>query len=225
MSACACESTCLSIDELALHVGELVGQRRELLLLDGDGVGHTLFAVLEDPDVAFDGLALLREVSGLFFDLPKLRGRLLGALLEGEDAVLSAFDGGFLRARFVARREGGGVGDFELLFGRVGFEASALELRFAGEEARACFVGVEGEALDFRALHHDPAAQLEELVRGVVELEVFELVPVRDEPLGLRGLALERTEVPLDLRDDVADAQQVLLRELHLALRLLLACS
>ena len=74
-----------------------------------------------------------------------------------------------------------------------------------------------------RLLEHDPAAELEELVRGVVELEVLELVAVRDEALGLRGLALERAEVALDLRDDVADAQQVLPRELHLALGLLLA--
>ena len=59
-------------------------------------------------------------------------------------------------------------------------------------------------------------------MRRLVELEVLELVAVRDVALGLRGLALERGEVALDLGDDVADAQQVLLRQLHLALGLLL---
>src|SRR5262249_10483764 len=63
---------------------------------------------------------------------------------------------------------------------------------------------------------------LEPLVRGLVELQVLELLAVRDVALGLRGLALERTEVPLDLGDDVAHAQEVLRRELHLALGLLL---
>ena len=42
-------------------------------------------------------------------------------------------------------------------------------------------------------------------------MQLLELVAVRDVALGLRGLALERAEVALDLRDDVADAQQVLL--------------
>ena len=59
-------------------------------------------------------------------------------------------------------------------------------------------------------------------MRRLVELQVLELVAVRDVALGLRRLALERGEVALDLGDDVADAQQVLLRELHLALGLLL---
>ena len=59
-------------------------------------------------------------------------------------------------------------------------------------------------------------------MRRLVELEVLELVAVRDVALGLRGLALERAEVALDLGDDVADAQQVLLRQLHLPLGLLL---
>ena len=59
-------------------------------------------------------------------------------------------------------------------------------------------------------------------MRRLVELEVLELLLVGDVPLGLRRLTLERTDVPLDLGDDVAHAQQVLLRELHLPLGLLL---
>ena len=79
------------------------------------------------------------------------------------------------------------------------------------------------EPLDLAALELHPADELEVPVRRLVELQVLELVAVGDEALGLRGLALERREVPVDLGDDVAHAQQVLLRELHLLLCLLLA--
>ena len=59
-------------------------------------------------------------------------------------------------------------------------------------------------------------------MRRLVEDQILHLVLVRDVALGLRGLPLQRREAARDLRDDVADAQQVLPRLIHLLLGLLL---
>src|SRR5690349_24698763 len=58
---------------------------------------------------------------------------------------------------------------------------------------------------------------------GVVQRQVVELFAVLDEALCLGDLALERGARTIDLGDDVGDAQQVLPRQLHLALGLLAA--
>src|SRR5690606_17405150 len=51
--------------------------------------------------------------------------------------------------------------------------------------------------------------------------EILELALVGDVALGLLRLALQRGEAPLDLAHDVADAEQVLPRGVHLLLGLL----
>src|SRR5450755_1238163 len=60
-------------------------------------------------------------------------------------------------------------------------------------------------------------------MRGVVQDEVVQLLPVLYEALGLGDLALARSARAVDLGDDVVDAQQVLARQLHLAFGLLAA--
>src|SRR5260370_934237 len=66
----------------------------------------------------------------------------------------------------------------------------------------------------------DGAALLRE--GGRLRVDLVELAAIGDVTLRLRRLALQRSERALDLRDDVADPQKVLRRELHLALGLLL---
>ena len=214
----ACRSSTSSLlGRLALG-----GELREARFLRGGRVGLAVLAVLEDRDVGGDGVALAREHRALLLDLAQLRLGLRLAAAQRLDAVLGAHDRGLLGANLVVGGERGRVGLLELLLGGVRLETRALELGLARGEARLRVVGLERQAIDLALLEDDPAAKLEELVRSVVELEVLELAAIGDVALGLGRLALERAEVSLDLRDDVADAQQVLLRHLHLPLGLLL---
>ena len=137
--------------------------------------------------------------------------------------VLRALDRRFLGAHLVVGGEARVVRLLEPLVRRVRVEPHRLELGLARRElASASRRSRRVQPLDLAGLELDPADELEVPVRRLVELQVLELVAVGDVALGLRGLALERAEVPLDLGDDVADAQQVLLRQLHLPLGLLL---
>ena len=90
-----------------------------------------------------------------------------------------------------------------------GFRVAELGARFGGRLA------LDDVAVALDVLRH---RELEELVRRVEQHEVFELAPVLDEALGFCGLALERSAILVDFRDDVVHAQQVLPREIHLAL-------
>ena len=169
-------------------------------------------------------VALGREPRGLLGHLVLLALGLLLALRERRHAVLRALDRRLLRAHRVLRGEARVVSPHRASRSAACTsrrDASSSASRAASSRARLRRSSSR-EPLDLAALELHPADELEVPVRRLVELQVLELAPVGDVALGLGGLALERREVAVDLGDDVADAQQVLLRELHLLLGLLL---
>ena len=197
-------------------------QGRELVLFCERGGGDAFLALLEDRDVGVDGLAVGGERRALLPDLFELAFGLRFAAAERFDAVLCAYDPGLFGARFVVGAERGGVGLFERFFGGMRLVSRLLELGFARGEVGLRLLGDAAEALDLVGFDHDPAAKLEPLVRRLVELEIFELATIRDEALRFRGLPLQRCDAAFELADDVADAQQVLLGQLHFPFGLLL---
>ena len=167
-------------------------------------------------------VALGREARRLLGHLGLLALRLPLALRQAREAVLGPLDGGFLRANRAVCGEARVLRGVEPLLGRVHVEPRDLELALARRELGPDARVVLRELFDEAPFELDPADELQVPVRRFVELQVLDLAAVRDVPLRLRGLALERGEAAVDLGDDVADAQQVLLRELHLLLGLLL---
>src|SRR5207302_5277155 len=93
-----------------------------------------------------------------------------------------------------------------------------LEVRVTRDELAPRAIRIRRPQLDLFGVQLLPPDELEILVRRLVKLEILDLLPVRDVPLRLLRLPLQRAEVSFDLRDDVAHAQEVLLAELHLPL-------
>ncbi len=192
----------LELLDRRLGLARLVGlDRRELAL--------ELLLLDDEPDHGLLELGLLARCGG-------------AALVEVAHPVLAARDLGLVRAHLVVGRERGILSLLGALLGRRGLEPGDLELGLARVERRLrrlLLLGVLGAS---GVLDLGERDDLEQLVRRLVEHEVLELALVGDVALGLGRLALERREVSLDLAHDVADAEQVLPRLVHLELGLLL---
>jgi hypothetical protein len=132
-----------------------------------------------------------------------LRRRVLDLALEQAQVVV-----GLVGAALSARQVGLDAGQTHAL---------GLELGLAQLEREAGAFRARLDIAQLRAQHAMRRRQLEPAMRCHPQLEVADLRAVLLVALGLLRLALERGERLLDLFDDVRDAQQVLLRVVHLA--------
>ncbi len=207
---------CFGVGELARRLGETRFVRFGLRALQR-------FVLLEIVNLALERRALFRERIVLRGDVACVALRLRFARAERFEAVLAARDRRFLGAHVVLRRERTRLRALDFFFDRERFLARSLELRIARRELRARALRIARLHVDFFGVELLPPDELEIFVRRLVELKILDLAPIREIPLGLLRLALQRSEVALDLRDDVADAKKVLRAELHLSLGGLLA--
>ncbi len=161
--------------------------------------------------------AQLRDAHHELFALGARCGQ---ALLEVLEPIAAALDLGRERGDIVVRLESRTRRLVAACFDAGGFLARQIQLGFRLGEPGAGLLGAgarDRESLAVHALHHD---QLEQPVRRFVQRQIFELAPVLQEALGLGDLTLERSARAIDLADDVRHAQEVLAREIHLALGL-----
>jgi putative FmdB family regulatory protein len=202
----------------ALAVAQLF---QALVLLDG-ALGLGGLFLLDREELFFQLGLLAPQVADAPLQVALLGGGGGAPLFQVPQLVARPGDLGLVGAHLVVGEEGRVLGLLGALLGGQGGLAHDLELGLARGEGGpgALFtLGLLGAAALLDLVQGD---DLEELVGGLVEDEVFELVAVRDVALGLGGLALEGREAPLDLGDDVPDAQEVLARLVHLELGLLL---
>ncbi len=207
------------------RIGHGVGAREigESRVVLGDASGLRSLVLFVGLDLAGDDAALGEEPRALLGHLVLLALRLLLALPERGQPIACALDCSLLGANRVLGSEARVFRDVDELLRGVHLEPARLELGLARSEVGPRLVGCACQALDLGALELEPAGELEIPVRSLVKLQVLELTAICDETFRLRRLPLQRRQAALDLRDDVPHAQQVLLRELHLLFRLLLA--
>jgi hypothetical protein len=168
------------------------------------------------------GLPLRRQAPRLLGHIGSLGRCLLLPLGERRNSVAHAFDGRLLCVNRIFRGEARRL--------RSGDDASrALDLLSRGVDSCLAIMEIGLGTLERirkrgarGGFELGPPDELEVAMRGLVQLQVFELAPIRDEALRFGGLAPQRHDVVLDLADDVADTQEILLRQLHLLLSLLL---
>ena len=129
-----------------------------------------------------------------------------------------ALDPALEHADLVVDLVGRALGRVDRVLLRLHLEALGAELGLADAEREAAAVDLGLDAVELRLDHASRDRQLHPAMRRDEELEVADLGAVALVALGLLGLPLERGEAPLDLVDDVADAQQVLPRLVHLPL-------
>ncbi len=186
---------------------ELGGEGLQLLVLERELGGAGLFVLRVRRHLLGDDFAVGVESVSLAGDVLRVRVDLGLTRLQMRDLVPRALDRRFLRPDRIGRGEMRILRGLQDLFGGERDLTRTVELALARGEVGARALEAFAATCDVVGLDFDPRRELEVLVRRLVELEVLDLVFVGDVALGLRRLALERAQVAVDLRHDVADAQ------------------
>jgi hypothetical protein len=195
--------------------------RRELSLLEHrdlarELVGLVALDLLELGERRGERVALLRQHRAA---LGEGRDLTLGealALAQALEALLRGLEAPLEDLRVVVEVVRRALRPIDLGLRVRDEQALALELGLAHAQGRAVTVERALGDLELLVDHTARDRELEEAVRGDVQLEVLDLAAIGLVALGLLGLALERREVAIELGDDVADAQEVLPRLVHL---------
>ena len=205
---------------LALERAQRFGGGARFGFGSGDRIGFAGHRLLEQLEflarargVGFGGRALLLQLLDLalppfvaFFDALALAARELDAALEFLDVAAQRVErfgtGGDSLLGFGQRDALGFDGEFAL--GEVRLERGDAVLQLLHLTVGAVHLRLQLGALVLRERQFEDAQRL------------LQALVLR----GLLGLALERADLALDLAEHVVHAEQVLLRRLHLALRL-----